>query len=41
MSKKGLEQLRARGKGPRFVRIGNAVRYPVDALLESEKGPLQ
>ena len=41
MSKKGLEQLRARGKGPRYVRVGNAVRYPVEALLESGKEPLQ
>ena len=41
MSKKGLEQLRARGKGPRFVRIGNAVRYPAEALLEYGKEPLQ
>lgn len=34
MSRKGLEQLRARGGGPPFVRVGKAVRYPRGTLGE-------
>ena len=28
VSRKGLEQMRARGGGPPFLRVGKAVRYP-------------
>jgi len=27
-----LARLRERGEGPRFIRIGRAVRYPIDDL---------
>jgi excisionase family DNA binding protein len=29
-----LARLRERNEGPRFIRIGKAVRYPVDDLKE-------
>jgi hypothetical protein len=27
-----LARLRERGEGPRFIRVGKAVRYPIDDL---------
>jgi excisionase family DNA binding protein len=32
VSKKGLEAMRSKGRGPRWVRVGKAVRYPVEGL---------
>jgi predicted DNA-binding transcriptional regulator AlpA len=29
-----LARLRERGEGPRFIRIGKAVRYPIEELRE-------
>lgn len=40
VSVRTLEALRAEGRGPRFVRIGRAVRYPRDTVqLPSGEAP--
>lgn len=36
VSVRTLESLRAAGTGPRFVRVGRAVRYPREALFHAE-----
>ncbi|MGJ0485140.1 MAG: helix-turn-helix transcriptional regulator [Methylomicrobium sp.] len=34
LSKKTMQAWRIRGCGPRFVKMGRAVRYPASALVE-------